>query len=118
MRGVSLDVRRGEILALCGENGAGKSTLAKILAGEITADAGTIALDGQPVQLPDPASAHRMGIAVIYQELNYVPTLTVAENVLLGRLPRRGPIVDWEPSTVRRGRFWRHSLPTSILASR
>src|ERR671912_684383 len=96
VRGVSLDVRRGEILALCGENGAGKSTLAKILAGEITADAGTIALDGHPVQLPDPASAHRMGIAAIYQELNYVPTLTVAENVLLGRLPARGPIVDWD----------------------
>ncbi|MBW3633460.1 MAG: sugar ABC transporter ATP-binding protein [Chloroflexi bacterium] len=96
VRGVSLDVRRGEILALCGENGAGKSTLAKILAGEIAPDAGTIALDGQPIHLPDPASAHRMGIAVIYQELNYVPTLTVAENVLLGRLPHRGPIVDWD----------------------
>jgi ABC-type sugar transport system ATPase subunit len=96
VRGVSLDVHRGEILALCGENGAGKSTLAKILAGEIASDAGTIALDGQPIHLPDPASAHRMGIAVIYQELNYVPTLTVAENVLLGRLPHRGPIVDWD----------------------
>jgi ribose transport system ATP-binding protein len=96
VRGVSLEVRRGEILALCGENGAGKSTLAKILAGEITADSGSIALDGHPVQLRDPASAHRMGIAVIYQELNYVPTLTVAENVLLGRLPHRGPIVDWD----------------------
>jgi ABC-type sugar transport system ATPase subunit len=96
VRGVSLDVHRGEILALCGENGAGKSTLAKILAGEIAPDAGTIALDGEPIQLPDPASAHRMGIAVIYQELNYVPTLTVAENVLLGRLPHRGPIVDWD----------------------
>ncbi len=96
VRGVSLDVGRGEILALCGENGAGKSTLAKILAGEITPDAGTIDLDGQPVTLLDPASAHQLGIAVIYQELNYVPTLTVAENVLLGRLPRRGPIVDWD----------------------
>ncbi len=96
VRGVSLDVRRGEILALCGENGAGKSTLAKIVAGEIAPDTGTIELDGQVVRLPDPATARRMGIAVIYQELNYVPTLTVAENVLLGRLPRRGPIVDWE----------------------
>lgn len=96
MRGVSLDVQAGEILALCGENGAGKSTLAKMLAGEIAPDSGTIALDGQEVVLPDPATAHRLGIAVIYQELNYVPTLTVAENVLLGRLPRRGPLVDWE----------------------
>ncbi|HLL50392.1 MAG TPA: ATP-binding cassette domain-containing protein, partial [Thermomicrobiales bacterium] len=51
VRGVSLDVRRGEILALCGENGAGKSTLAKILAGEIAPDTGTIALDGQPIHL-------------------------------------------------------------------
>ncbi len=96
VRGVSLDVGRGEILALCGENGAGKSTLAKILAGEIVPDDGTIEIDGEPVTLADPASAHRAGIAVIYQELNYVPTLTVAENVLLGRLPRRGPIVDWD----------------------
>ncbi len=96
VRGVSLDLHAGEILALCGENGAGKSTLAKMLAGEIAPDAGTIALDGQEVVLPDPATAHQMGIAVIYQELNYVPTLTVAENVLLGRLPRRGPFVDWD----------------------
>ena len=96
LRGVSLDVRRGEILALCGENGAGKSTLAKALAGEIAPDAGTIELDGEAVRLTDPATAHRLGIAVIYQELNYVPTLSVAENVLLGRLPRRGPRVDWE----------------------
>jgi ABC-type sugar transport system ATPase subunit len=96
VRGVSLEVGRGEILALCGENGAGKSTLAKMLAGEIAPDSGAISLDGQEVVLPDPATAHRMGIAVIYQDLNYVPTLTVAENVLLGRLPKRGPIVDWE----------------------
>lgn len=96
VRGVSLAVGRGEILALCGENGAGKSTLAKILAGEIVPDAGTIALDGQEIRLSDPAQARQMGIAVIYQELNYVPTLTVAENVLLGRLPKRGPVVDWE----------------------
>ena len=95
LRGISLEVRRGEILALCGENGAGKSTLAKTLAGEIAPDSGTIELDGVDVRLPDPATAHRLGIAVIYQELNYVPTLTVAENVLLGRLPRRGPVVDW-----------------------
>ena len=101
LRGVSLDVRRGEILALCGENGAGKSTLAKALAGEIALDEGTIELDGQVVQLTDPATAHRLGIAVIYQELNYVPSLSVAENVLLGRLSRRGPRVDWD-ATHRR----------------
>lgn len=95
VRDVSLDVQQGEILALCGENGAGKSTLAKILAGELAPDRGTIALDGQPVRLTDPAAAHRLGIAVIYQELNYVSTLTVAENVLLGRLPRRGMAIDW-----------------------
>jgi ABC-type sugar transport system ATPase subunit len=101
LRGVSLDVRRGEILALCGENGAGKSTLAKALAGEVAPDAGTIALDGEPVRLTDPATAHRLGIAVISQELNYVPTLSVAENVLLGRLPRRGPRIDWEEAHRR-----------------
>jgi ABC-type sugar transport system ATPase subunit len=95
LRGISLEMPPGEILALCGENGAGKSTLAKALAGEIEPDSGTIELDGTAVRLADPATAHRLGIAVIYQELNYVPTLTVAENVLLGRLPRRGPIVDW-----------------------
>ncbi len=103
LRGISLEVQRGEIMALCGENGAGKSTLAKALAGEVTPDAGTIALDGEVVTLADPATAHRLGIAVIYQELNYVPTLSVAENVLLGRLPRRGGRVDW-PATHRQAR--------------
>ncbi len=100
LRGVSLDLRPGEIVALCGENGAGKSTLAKALAGEIAPDSGTIAIDGRTVALTDPATARRLGIAVIYQELNYVPTLSVAENVLLGKLPRRGPRIDW-PATER-----------------
>lgn len=103
LRGISLELQTGEILALCGENGAGKSTLAKILSGEIEPDSGTIELDGNSVRLPDPATAHRLGIAVIYQELNYVPTLSIAENVLLGRLPKHGPIVDWS-ATYRAAR--------------
>jgi ABC-type sugar transport system ATPase subunit len=92
---VSVSVQPGQVLALCGENGAGKSTLAKIIGGEIAPDQGAISLDGALVRLTDPATARKLGVAVIAQELNYVPTLTVAENVLLGGLPRRGPIVDW-----------------------
>ena len=92
---VSLTVERGEIRALVGENGAGKSTLIKILSGAYTADAGRIELFGEEVAQPTPASMIARGVAVIYQELAQAPHLTVAENIFLGRLPRRGLRVDW-----------------------
>lgn len=83
--GVSLELHAGEVHALLGCNGAGKSTLLKILAGVHAADAGTIYLDGQAIKPRSPAHAARLGIAVIHQELSLVPSLSVTENLLLGR---------------------------------
>jgi ribose transport system ATP-binding protein len=83
--GVDLDVRAGEVHCLLGQNGAGKSTLIKVLAGAHQPDAGTITWDGRPVTLGDPQAAMSHGIATIYQELDLVAGLTVADNVFLGR---------------------------------
>ena len=94
LRDVSLEVRGGEILALMGENGAGKSTLLRILNGDYQADEGTLTLDGAPLVFGSPRDAHRAGIRVIYQEPEIVPGVDVAENIYLGELPRRGPLVD------------------------
>ncbi|MFN3244520.1 MAG: sugar ABC transporter ATP-binding protein [Planctomycetota bacterium] len=92
--GVDLDVRAGEVHALVGENGAGKSTLLKALAGVHVPDSGSMELDGF-LHMPDgPADAQRAGLAIIHQELALAPHLTIAENVFLGREPRRGPFVD------------------------
>jgi ABC-type sugar transport system ATPase subunit len=85
---VSFDVRPGCIHALVGENGAGKSTLMKILAGAVRHDAGAIELDGDRATLTDPRTAQRLGIAIVYQEFNLIPHLSVSENVFLGRWPR------------------------------
>lgn len=94
---VSIKLYAGEIHALVGENGSGKSTLAKVLTGAHQPDAGEILLAGQPVTLPHPTAARARGVAAIYQEFSLVPTLSVAENICLGRLPRGSPalLVDW-----------------------
>jgi ribose transport system ATP-binding protein len=83
--GVDLEVRAGEVHCLLGQNGAGKSTLIKVLAGAHQPDAGVITWDGAPVTLGDPQAAISLGIATIYQELDLVSGLTVADNVFLGR---------------------------------
>ncbi|MBX5152620.1 sugar ABC transporter ATP-binding protein [Rhizobium lentis] len=95
LKGVSFSLQPGEIRALVGENGAGKSTLMKILSGAYSADEGRIELFGEEVLDPTPAGMIARGVAVIYQELAQAPHLTVAENVLMGRLPRKGALVDW-----------------------
>jgi inositol transport system ATP-binding protein len=92
---VSFDLRAGEIHGLLGENGAGKSTLLKILSGAETPDAGTIAIEGRHQVLTSPQDAQALGIATIYQELNLLPNLSVAENVFIGREPGPRVFVSW-----------------------
>src|SRR4051795_227492 len=87
--GVDLDVAPGEVHCLLGQNGAGKSTLIKVLAGAHRPDAGEITFDAQPVSFGSPQAADQAGIATIYQELDLVPGLSVAENVVLGHEPAR-----------------------------
>jgi len=92
---ISLDVRPGEVLALIGENGAGKSTLASVIAGLIQPDAGSITWRGTPYAPASPREAMAAQIALIHQELRLLPELTIAENVFVGRIPRRtGGFVD------------------------
>ncbi|MCW2740919.1 MAG: transporter related protein, partial [Blastococcus sp.] len=100
LEGISFTLRQGEVAALLGENGAGKSTLAKVLAGAISPDEGSIAVDGLPVTLSSPRSAMLHGISFMPQELIYVPRLTVAENICLGRLP--GRLGTTTPGAIRR----------------
>jgi ribose transport system ATP-binding protein len=85
---VEFDLDAGEVLALVGENGAGKSTLMKILSGIYRRDAGTIRMDGKEVVISSPTEAQALGIAIIYQEMNLMPHLTVAQNIFIGREPR------------------------------
>ena len=98
---VSLVVRRGEIHALVGENGAGKSTLMKVLYGLEQPDSGDILLAGQSVRIPNPEAAIRLGIGMVHQHFMLVPSLTVAENVVLGRELVRGPGVLAEGEAER-----------------
>lgn len=96
LSGVNLTVRAGEVHALTGENGSGKSTLARVVSGMHQPDEGRILLDGQEVRFANPAAAIAAGIVMISQELTLAPTLSVAENIFLGRLPRtRFGLVDW-----------------------
>ncbi|MGI9051499.1 MAG: sugar ABC transporter ATP-binding protein [Ilumatobacteraceae bacterium] len=95
LRGVDFTLRAGEIHALVGENGSGKSTLTKIVSGEYQPDAGAIYFQGQRVQFRAPAESIRAGISAIAQEIPLVPQLSIAENILLGRLPTRRRTVDW-----------------------
>jgi len=90
---VSLAITKGEIHAVAGENGAGKSTLMAILSGALAADEGTLAWEGRPVVLQDVKAAQSLGISIVHQEPQLVPSLSVAENIGLGRLPHRaGPV--------------------------
>ena len=94
LEGASLEIRRGEVHCLLGANGAGKSTLLKIIAGANTPTRGSLVLDGVARRFRSPHEAAMAGISMIYQELDLVPQLTVAQNMLLGRVPRRWGLVD------------------------
>lgn len=93
-----LNLKYGEVLALCGENGAGKSTLMKVLSGVYHADPGSgeIIYQGKPVRYNSPIEAKNDGVVLIFQELSLVMDLTVAENLYLGSLPKKGGRIDWK----------------------
>lgn len=113
----SIDLYAGEIHALLGENGAGKSTLLKALAGVHTTDSGQITLDGKDFIQGSTRLAIEQGIAVIYQEPNLFPDLTLAENVFIGRQPTKGNLVDWETmQTESKKLFEGLGIPLNPLA--
>ncbi len=112
---VSIDLKKGEVLGILGENGAGKSTLIKILAGNYIKDDGEIFIDGQKFEIKNPGEAMASGIRVIYQELNTLNNLTVAENIFIGEqlVKTRLKIVDWK-SMVRKSKMILDSLNVSL----
>ncbi len=122
LAGVDLDIAPGEVHALVGENGAGKSTLMKILAGVHAPDAGTLHLDGMPFTPRDPLHARRAGIVTVHQELAIAPHLSVAENIVLGAEPRRGPLLDLRATRDLAARaladLGRPDIPLAIPAGR
>jgi monosaccharide-transporting ATPase len=117
LQAVDFSLSPGEIHAVVGENGAGKSTLIKILTGVERPDAGTISLDGAQVTIRSPLDAQALGISTVYQEVNLCPNLTVAENLLIGRQPRRWGRVDWK-AINRRAREVLRGLDIDIDVTR
>ena len=119
--GVDLDLRAGEVHAVCGENGAGKSTLMKIISGQYTPDDGVVWYRGEAVRFSSTTQAQAAGIAIIHQELNLVPHLSVAENIFLAREPKRGPFIDYRKlNTNGRSYLQRIGLsiePTTLVSS-
>ncbi len=92
---VCFSALEGEVHALLGENGAGKSTLMKILSGVLKQTEGDIFVNGEPFVVENTKQAAQKGISIIFQELNLVPQISVAENIYLGKEPKKGPFVDW-----------------------
>lgn len=119
---VGIDIRGGEVHAVAGENGAGKSTLMHTLAGASVPDSGVLSLDGVEVRFRSPRDAQSLGIRMIHQELNLVPDMTVAENVLLGDEPSRAGIVDRRRLNARArevlDRLGQTALPTDVPVGR
>ena len=94
LRGVDFELRQGEVHALLGGNGAGKSTLMKILQGVHRADAGDIIIDGRPMDFQSPSDATAVGIGMVFQEFSLIPSLSVAQNIFLGREPHKFGLID------------------------
>ncbi|MCX8279343.1 sugar ABC transporter ATP-binding protein [Phyllobacterium sp. 0TCS1.6C] len=102
LESVDLDIHAGEIHAVMGENGAGKSTLVKILSGVYRRSGGTMTVRGEEVDFVSPKEAERYGIAIIHQELNLIPSLSVAENIFLGREPmKKGLFIDYRATETQ-----------------
>jgi ribose transport system ATP-binding protein len=95
LRGANLSVAAGEVHALIGQNGAGKSTMIKILTGAYWRSGGSVRFEGREIDFRTPKEAREAGISTIYQEINLVPFRSVAENIFLGREPRRFGLIDW-----------------------
>jgi general nucleoside transport system ATP-binding protein len=98
---IDFELKRGEIHALLGENGAGKSTLMNVLYGLHQPDEGEILLDGEPVRVDSPRRAIGLGIGMVHQHFMLVPVMTVAENLVLGSEPHRGPLLDYSSAAAR-----------------
>lgn len=103
LSGVDLELARGEVHALVGENGAGKSTLIKIMTGAYSRDGGTITLEGKQVDFHSPEDAQALGVVAVYQEVNLLAFRTVAENIYLGREPRRWGFINWKRMNAEAG---------------
>jgi ABC-type sugar transport system ATPase subunit len=114
---VDFDVRSGEVNALVGENGAGKSTLIKIMAGFYAPDQGEIRVDGKHLNA-DPAAAHRAGVATIHQDHHLVPSMTVAENIMLGHWPSRFGVISKTEQTKRARRALAQVAPELLPSTR
>lgn len=115
--GVDLALKAGQIHALLGENGAGKSTLIKILTGVYHPDAGQVLMDGARVSFRDPQHAQDHGIGTVYQEVNLLPNRSVAENLMLGRQPRRfGLVQKAETEAIARRLLARYGLDVDVRA--
>ncbi|MFZ0217365.1 MAG: ATP-binding cassette domain-containing protein [Candidatus Dormiibacterota bacterium] len=120
LRGVDLELRSNEILALMGDNGAGKSTLVKILSGALSPDSGQLLMDGRPVSFSSPMDARHHGIETVYQDLALSPALDVASNLFLSRELRRRDPLGWilrmvdRPEMERRAREALSSLKVGL----
>ncbi|MDI7046841.1 ATP-binding cassette domain-containing protein, partial [Escherichia coli] len=101
LRSANLSVAAGEVHALIGQNGAGKSTMIKILTGAYRRGSGSVRFEGREVDFRTPKQAREAGISTIYQEINLVPFRSVAENIFLGREPRRFGLIDWRAVHTR-----------------
>ncbi len=116
----SFSAANGEVHALVGENGAGKSTMIKVLGGRLQPDDGTIRLNGNPIRLSGPEQAHDKGVWTVFQELMLFPGMTVAENLLLGREPRRLGVINHrrmgdEADALMRGMGITHIDPLALI---
>ena len=101
LRDVTLTLKKGEVLCLCGENGAGKSTLMKILTGVETPTSGEIWINGKKQQISKPLDAYKLGISIVHQELVQIPEMTIAENIFVGRYDKKAGFIDYRALTKK-----------------